>query len=73
MIHASRETAELTRADGDTFAFHANDQSALKHDEAFIALQVRVWHWIAKWLNGVIVPDLKPLRSKTNLVRGRVP
>jgi hypothetical protein len=70
MIHASGKATKLAGTDGEPFSLYLNNNPSLENDEAFIAVLMGMRQRINPCFFGMIVPDLKPIRGKADLVKG---
>ena len=69
MIHASGKATKLAGTNGEPFPLYLNNNTSLENDEAFIAVLMGMRQPINPCFLCVIVPDLKPIRAKADLVR----
>ncbi len=70
MIHASGKATKLSGTDGEPFSLYLNHDTSPENDEALIAVLMGMRQRINPCFFGVIVPNLKPIRGKADLVRG---
>ena len=68
VVDSAREAAEFSRADGEALTFDLDDQGAAQHDEALIALQMRVRSWVAPACLAIVIPNLEPIGLETDLI-----
>jgi hypothetical protein len=73
MIHASGKATKLAGTYGEPFSLNLNNNTSLENDKAFIAFSMCRRQRINPCFFRVIVPNLKPIRLKANLVRWDTP
>jgi len=70
MIDTSGKATKRAGTDGEPFSLDLNNNTSLENNEAFITILMGMRQWISPCFFCVIVPNLKPIRGKANLVGG---